>query len=183
MVNKKRQTPEQVDASTDALVLAAETPDWALEPTGAAEEFGLTLDTTHLKKQIWGRQELFLAAYRKCGKINKAAVEAGMTRWAVIHWQRVDVFDFNKRLDAAHADYCEAIEQMIDDRLENPQANRGSDPLLMFKTKAEMPEKYREDVKVIDSGIGLKLLEKLTDAARASLPALEGEYTELPEGS
>ena len=53
----------------------------------------------------------------------------------------------------------------------------------MFKTKAEMPEKYREDVKVIDSGIGLKLLEKLTDAARASLPALEGEYTELPEGS
>ena len=33
---------------------------------------------------------------------------------------------------------------MIDDRLENPQGNRGSDILLMFKAKAEMPEKYRE---------------------------------------
>ena len=28
------------------------------------------------------------------------------------------------RMKAAHADYCEAIEQMIDDRLENPQGNQ-----------------------------------------------------------
>ena len=53
----------------------------------------------------------------------------------------------------------------------------------MFKTKAEMPEKYREDVRVLDSGVGLQLLAKLNDVVRASLPALEGEYTELPEGS
>ena len=94
----------------------------------------------------------------------------GLTRWAVDKWQSLDVYGFNGRMKAAHADYCEPIEQMIDDRLKTPQGNRGSDPLLMFKTKAEMPENYREDVKVIDSGIGLKLLEKLTNAARTSLP-------------
>ncbi len=181
MVNKKRQTPEQVAAISDALVPAAEQVP---EPIGAPEEFGLPYSSaTPEKTRVWDRQELFLAQFRECGKIGKAAKSVGLTRWAVDKWQSLDVYGFNGRMKAAHADYCETIEQMIDDRLENPQGNRGSDPLLMFKTKAEMPEKYREDVKVIDSGIGLKLLEKLTDAARASLPALEGEYTELPEGS
>ena len=113
MVNKKRQAPEQLDAGKDALVPATETPEWALEPSGEPGEFGLPQDVTHLKNQVWNRQELFLAAYRKCGKIGKAAIEAGMTRWAVDHWKRLDAFDFLQRLDAAHADYCETIEQMI----------------------------------------------------------------------
>ena len=79
--------------------------------------------------------------------------------------------------------YADACSYSQHDRLENPQGNRGSDPLLMFKTKAEMPEKYREDIKLLDSGLGLKLLAKINDVVRASLPALEGEHTELPDGS
>ncbi len=183
MVNKKRQPPEQLAAINDALVPTTETPDWALEPTGAAEEFGFPTNYGLREKQTWMRQEAFLEQYAKVGKLIRAAEAAGMTIWAVEYWQKQDLYQFNRRLEIAHRRYCETIEDMIDDRLKTPQGNRGSDPLLMFKTKAEMPEKYREDVKVIDSGIGLRLLEKLTDAARVSLPALEGEYTELPQGS
>ena len=114
MAGKKRQPPEQVAAISDALVPAAETPDWALEPTGAAGEFGLTLDTTHLKKQTWGRQELFLAAYRKCGKINKAAVEAGMTRWGAIRshfiFSSISIPDFSDENDfAEHVNLWDAV--------------------------------------------------------------------------
>ena len=80
-----------------------------------------------------------------------AATAVGLSRHTVMYWERNDVFQFNDRLKIAHADYCETIEQRIDDRLDNPQGNRGSDPLLMFKAKAEMPEKYREDIKVIEA--------------------------------
>ena len=54
---------------------------------------------------------------------------------------------------------------MIDDRLEDPKGNRGSDVLLMFKAKAEMPEKYREEVKVLNVEVPLKMLDKLAEIA------------------
>ena len=59
----------------------------------------------------------------------------------------------------------------------------------MFKTKAEMPEKYREDVKVIDSGVGALLLDKLKELASKEVrnagiesPIVEGAFTELDQG-
>ena len=190
MVNKKRQPPEQVAAISDALVPNAETPDWALEPTGAAEEFGFPIDYGLREKQTWMRQEAFLEQYANCGKLIRAAEAAGMTIWAVEYWQKQDLYEFNHRLEIAHRRYCENLEQMMDDRLENPQGNRGSDPLLMFKHKAEMPEKYREDVKVIDQGAALQTWEMLKQLAAQTLrqqklesPAVEGDYTELPGGS
>lgn len=185
MVKKKaEQIPQDTGASSNgSLVPAVETPEWAVMPEGKPEEFGLTPDATHLKKQIWNRQELFLSAYRRCGKIGKAATMAGMTRWGVIHWQRHDVFEFKSRLDMAHADYCESIEDMIDDRLEAPQGNRGSDPLLMFRAKAEMPEKYREEVKVITNDAPALMWKKLKELAAKSMPAIEGEVREVDDES
>jgi hypothetical protein len=52
-------------------------------------------------------------AYRRCGKIGKAAEAAGLTRWAVIHWERHDIFSFNRRLEVAHQDYCERWELVL----------------------------------------------------------------------
>jgi hypothetical protein len=103
---------------------AEDVPEWEWIPTGAPEEFGLPPNATLLQKAVWHRQEMFLEAYRRCGKINKAAVAVGLTRWAVIHWQRKDVFEFNRRIEAAHEDYCEdVIEQDIDDTLEDRKFN------------------------------------------------------------
>tara|TARA_R110000824_G_C15232376_1_gene678768 strand:- start:13779 stop:14402 length:624 start_codon:yes stop_codon:yes gene_type:complete len=186
---KRKQLANITEASDELLPVAAEAPEWALEPTGAAEEFGVPTYSTLQKKKIWDRQDTFLDKFRVIGKPGKAARAVGISRFTVMHWERNDIFGFNERLKVAHADYCETIEQMIDDRLENPQGNRGSDPLLMFKTKAEMPEKYREDVKVIDSGVGALLLDKLKELASKEVrnagiesPIVEGAFTELDQG-
>ena len=139
MVNKKRQPPEQLDAGKDALVHTAETQEWALEPSGEPGEFGLPINYGLREKQTWMRQEAFLEQYAKCGKLIRAAEAAGMTIWAVEYWQKQDLYEFNRRLEIAHRRYGETIEVMIDDRLETPQGNRGSDPLLMFKARQKCP--------------------------------------------
>ena len=163
---------------------------WEIIPTGAPEEFGLPPDSTFKQKQVWHRQEMFLEAFRRCGKIGKAATASGLTRWAVIHWQRNDAFSFNRRLEAAHEDYCERWEEGMDARLENPQGNRGSDILYMFKMKAEKPGKYRENVQVVGVEPVTQMLDRLTEMEAKRLErerqqleqsSVEGEYREMGE--
>jgi hypothetical protein len=176
-------SPADPPSEPDRAVESASNPELAgpddsvalYEPTGAPEEFGLPYQTAPLEKvRVWDRQEAFLAAYRVCGKIGKSAEAVGLTRWAHDGWLQSDVFGFRDRIKAAHADYCEnKIEAMIAERLETPQGNRGSDILLMFKAKAEMPEKYREEVKVIDSGASKDLLRELRRLGRPWV--VEGE--------
>jgi hypothetical protein len=137
--------------------------------------------------EVWNRQELFLAAYAKVGKRGLAAKEAGITVWGVDNWVRTDVYSIKKRMKLAHEHYVESLEQLMDDRLSNPTGNRGSDILLMFKLKAEAPEKYREDVKVLGVSAPLEMLEKLREMAAKDLkerealeaPAVEGEFREV----
>lgn len=133
-----------------------------IELTGSPEEFGVPPASTSLEKsRVWDRQELFLSAYRQTGKQGRAADSVGMNRSAVNKWQQGDVFSFRERIKAAHQDYCECLEQMMDDRLANPQGNRGSDVLLMFKMKAEDPAKFRETVEVVDTRETKDLLDEL----------------------
>jgi hypothetical protein len=89
-------------------------------------------------------------------------------------------------MEYAHQDYREFLEGLIHERLVNPQGNRGSDILLMFKEKAEWPEKYREEVKVIGVDASKQMMDKLRELAmkereRAALeaPAIEGEFKEV----
>jgi hypothetical protein len=74
----------------------------------------------------------------------------------------------------------------MDDRLAHPQGNRGSDILMMFKLKAEAPQKYREEVKVVGIDQSKMMLDKLREMAskdvqQAALeaPAVEGQYREV----
>src|ERR671915_2101636 len=83
-------------------------------------------------------------------------------------------------MELAHADYVEMWEGSMNERLRNPQGNRGSDILLMFKLKAERPEKYREEVKVLNTDASLRMLEMLRELGKKELEAIEGEYRELP---
>src|SRR5919106_1853620 len=100
-----------------------------------------------------------------------------------------DVFSFNCRIEAAHAGYCEKREEGLDDRLENPKGNRGSDILYMFKMKAENPDKYREEAKVVVNDSAQQLLDKLTAMAAKELEerrrleagVTEGEHRDLGE--
>ena len=144
--------------------------DWAIEPSGAPSDFGIPQFSRPVQKRVWDRQEAYLAAYAECGRRNKAAATVGLTYWAIRHWDRHDVFSFRERQDVAHLVYCETrVEGLIDERLANPEGNRGSDILLMFKAKAEMPEKYREEVKIIDTGATKERLRELRALGRPNV--------------
>lgn len=146
-------------------------------------------------KQIrhYDNQTAFLQAYAHFGKLYKAAHETNTSINTVESWQHMDTHGFRSRLHHAHEVYVEYWESVMDSRLETPQGNRGSDILLMFKLKAERPEKYREEVKVMDAGASKELLDRLRALGQPRVPAplpapssiikepsIEAQYQELP---
>jgi hypothetical protein len=161
--------------------------DDLLGPT--PESYGFPEKPSLSQRDCWVRQEHFLEAFAKCGKLGTAATAIGVSRTCVERWQAEDLYGFRKRLDQAHQAYVEFLEQLMDDRLENPQGNRGSDILLMFKMKAEAPHKYREDVKVVGIDASNMMLDKLREMAGKDLqrqpelesPAVEGVFKEVPQ--
>jgi hypothetical protein len=50
----------------------------------------------------------------------------------------------------------------------------------IFRLKAVWPEKYREEVKVLNTDASLRMLEMLRELGKKELEAIEGEYRELP---
>jgi hypothetical protein len=175
-------------------------PDGTLEPIGESEDalaqptaptpqdYGFPANPSTVNKQCWVRQEAFLAAYGGLGTILHAARVAGIHRDTVNKWTSADLYSFKKRMEDAHQDYVESVERTMNDRLANPQGNRGSDVLLMFKLKAEAPEKYREEVKVVGVDASKQMMDGLRELAmkdreRAALeaPVIEGEFKEVGE--
>jgi hypothetical protein len=145
--------------------------DIQFEPT--PQDYGLPENPRPQQMQLWNRQELFLAAYAKTGKRAQAAKEAGISVWCVEKWIATDVYGIRKRMELAHQEYVESQEELMDNRLANPQGNRGSDVLLMFKLKAEAPEKYREEVKVIGMEASKQMMDRLREMATREREALE----------
>jgi hypothetical protein len=147
------------------------------EPT--PQDYGFPENPKPREVEVWNRQELFLAAYARLGKHSKAAKEAGITSWCVDKWIQADRYSIRKRMQLAHQVYVENLEQLMDDRLTNPQGNRGSDVLLMFKLKAEAPQKYREEVKVVGIEASKQMMDRLREMAMKERAALErGEVVE-----
>jgi hypothetical protein len=138
------------------------------------------------QRQVWDRQQRFLEAYAKLGKKSKAAEASGIPVDTVETWERRDTNGFTKRILQAHQSHVESWEQLMDDRLASPSGNRGSDVLLMFKLKAEAPQKYREEVKVVGIEASKQMMDRLRELAardrqRAEQegPAVEGVYEEV----
>jgi hypothetical protein len=171
--------------------------DWVYMPAGAPEEYGVntsgpangnpaTKNYVVEKRRVWQRQEAFLEAYRKCGKIGKSAQAIGMTRWAVDYWLKKDIFGFKDRIDMAHQDYVESLEEDMDEVCADRKGNH--DILRIFRLKAEHPKKYREETKVLNADAPFEMLDRLKELARkererqAALeaPAVEAVYREVP---
>jgi hypothetical protein len=154
---------------------------------GTPQSYGFPENPTMSDWQVWNRQELFLKAYARIGKIGKAAAATEITVATVESWQRRDTHGIKKRMKLAHQAYVEPLEQLMDERLLNPTGNRGSDILLMFKLKAEASEKYREEVKVLGTAAPLQILDKLRELGAKALkerealeaPAIGGEFREV----
>ena len=169
MSNKDAARNGDLPASQEGADTAPGDAEWGIEPTGAPEDFGFQYETASIeKRRVWDCQEAFLATFRTCRRVDKSAEAIGLTRYAHDNWVRHDTFGYRERLKVAHADWREAhIEGEIDSRIKDPQGNRGSDVLLMFAAKAEDPEKYREQVTVVDTAAikeSLDMLRKLGTA-------------------
>jgi hypothetical protein len=155
----------------------------SLAPT--PQEYGFPIKPTSRDVQVWHHQEAFLEAFRRCGKIGIAARAIGLTRWAVDRWLRTDQYTFKKRMEDAHADYVELLEEDMDNFIEASKHN--TQIARIFRLRAEHPEKYREEVKVLGVSAPLQMLDKLRGLAAKDMkarealeaPAIEGEFKEV----
>jgi hypothetical protein len=165
----------------DALDIATPTP----------QDYGFPANPSTVNQQCWDRQEAFLIAYAQLGTIFHGAKATGLHRNTVNHWISTDLYSFKTRMELARQDYRDFLEGLIRERLVDPQGNRGSDILLMFANKAENPEKYREEVKVLGMEGPKEMLARLKEMAdrerkaqeALEAPTIEAEYREMaPSG-
>jgi len=83
-------------------------------------------------------------AYAKSGILTVAAKEAGVCRttlWAEARRNKA----FKRQLEQAKGVYTDYLEGILNERIADGK-DKMSGVLLMFKLKAEMPDKYRERV-------------------------------------
>src|ERR671918_696565 len=128
------------------------------------QDYGFPEHPTVRDIQVWERQEQFLRAYAKNGKICLSADKIGVSDRNVQKWQSSDKFSFIKRLQAAHQRYVEKLEGQMDSYIDDRK--QGSHLLHMLRLKAEAPEKYRDDAKIVVHDSSKELLNKLTEMAR-----------------
>lgn len=86
-------------------------------------------------------KHIAIDTYAKHGNMTIAAMAAGVTRWTL--WKEgTRNLAFKRQLEDAKATYCDLWEALLDKRI--VEGGKDSAILLMFKMKAEMPDKYRE---------------------------------------
>jgi hypothetical protein len=149
--------------------------------------WGVPENPTRLDLRIWETQELFLRCYARCGRFVRSATAAGITPQCVYKWQNSDKFNFQKRMDIAHQEYVEHLEEQMDEYIRDSKHN--TQILQIFRLKAECPEKYREDVKIVGVEPMTQLLEEARKLAARDIErrkqleegAAEGEYRDLGE--
>jgi len=144
------------------------------------ESDGFPAGANSAQREMWANQELFLRAYAMCGKRTRSADSAGVSVEAVERWVSSDVYSFKKRMAASHARYVEKLEAEMDATIEAKPTNAAI--LQIFRLKAEHPEKYREEVKVISNEAPALMWMRLRELAGDKGAVVEGEVTELNSG-
>ncbi len=145
------------------------------------EAYGFPSEPTHSNVQVWSRQELFLRAYARNGKRYGACQLADLSVETVDAWLNKDTYSFKKRMEQAHYIYVEKLEAEMDATIESKPTNAAI--LQIFRLKAEHPEKYREEVRVISNEAPALMWLKLRELAGKSGEIVEGEVRELTEGA
>jgi hypothetical protein len=152
------------------------------------QEYGFPEHPTDSNLRVWQRQEAFLSAFARCGKIGRAAQAVGISRACVERWQSLDIYGiygFKKMIKEAHLDYVELLEEDMDDFIAVSKHN--TQIARIFRLRAEAPEKYREEVKVLNVSAPIQMLDRLRELATKErkqqealeAPAIEGEFKEV----
>lgn len=124
-------------------------------------------------------QENFLKVYADKGSILGATKVMDLTRTTVYRWINGNLQGFKDRLEHAQHDFREYLQQIMFDRIKDPQGNRGSDVLVMFAIKGHWREKYGDAAIPMDSS-ALDLLSELRDLRKMG-QTIEGEPAPLYE--
>jgi hypothetical protein len=149
------------------------------------QDYGFPANPSVVNQQCWDRQQVFLTAFGQLGTIRAAARAIGIHRDTVNKWLSADLYSFQKRMEEARQEYREFLEDLTHERLMNPQGNRGSDILLMFRKKAEWPEKYREEIKVLGVETQVQMLDRMRELAmkerqrQLEAGSVDGEFREV----
>jgi predicted DNA-binding transcriptional regulator AlpA len=172
-------------------VLAHDDDDLTFIPT--LQYWGVPENPTRLDLRIWETQELFLRLYARSGKFVRSADATGISRQCIYKWEKADKFSFNKRLEIAHQEYVEHLEEEMDEYIRESKHN--IQILQIFRLKAEWPEKYGDNVQITTDAPVKQMLEQMRQIGLAQQKAAstgsaqgleqgaaEGEYRDLDAG-
>ena len=96
----------------------------------------------------WPAQDVVIIAYGSLGTLAKAAEACGIPKTTVYHWEGRDYLGFVARLGVGKRMYRDYLEDLVHQRLSDPQGNRGSDVLLMGALNANHPDKWSRNIQV-----------------------------------
>ena len=130
-------------------------------PENAKPVGTLSHESEYYQKDRHLLMDTVAASYAKHGLQTKAYQEAGISYDTFHRWLKTDPY-FQTKMREAQQMRRDVNEKMIHDRLERPEGNRGSDVLLIFKSKGEWPEKYGDRIQVEDTRLD-SLLERLAE--------------------
>ena len=119
---------------------------------------------TQSQKNTHDRQERFLAGFAAGGNITAGLKVAGIDRRTQELWRSKDVFGFRARFNAAHLDYCDALESKMQELIN--ELKPGNNPLILLaRLNKEMPQSYRPGVQLADD-TAKDVLDQLRKASR-----------------
>lgn len=105
------------------------------------------------------KKERFLEVFQKNGGFVVLAAEAiGVNRNTIWEWRRADK-EFERRFEQALDHTTEQLEKEMERRAMHPR----HDLLMMFALKGRRPEKYRDNVKVEQTGSVTVVVKKYGD--------------------
>jgi len=93
------------------------------------------------------QKEKAIDIYAQTGNMTEAAKAVGLSR-RTLEREKQRSRTFKELMTNAKAIYCDSLETILDNRIRSAEYDRdkASALLLMFKMKAEMPDKYRERI-------------------------------------
>lgn len=131
-------------------------------------------------------QRAFLAAYPTLGTVGGAAAAAGIDRHTHARWLAANL-EYAEAFAAAKDEFVEVLEvearrRAADGTLEPVffkgeqcgEIRKYSDTLMIFLLKANRPDKYRDEVRIITESEIDAELHRLEAALGAGRPSLEG---------
>ena len=91
-------------------------------------------------------------------------MSANVDRSTVYAWGKADVQGFVARFQEAELEFRDKVQDIMLERIEEPEGNRGSDGLLSHLVNAVWPDKFRDRPQQ-NEDIQLKIYEKLSEIA------------------